>query len=205
MLTIVVCDSRGRYLDTMIDREDILVSYHSGATLHKVALEAINIMTRFKPDTLLIMAGINDMTIMDRVTRKVRPVSLSVEVLVNHVTTRINQAKSMILSSNPNVNIVVGGIIGIDLNCYNGRMGVSPVQNIVDNAIIAINANIRQINIDSGLPYPRLTSKVHTWRKGMAKHLYSRLRDGLHPGDLILENWAHQIRVLHDSLSKKNL
>lgn len=173
MLTIVVCDSRGRYLDSMVDREDSLDSYHSGGTLHRVALEAIDIMARFNPDTLLIMAGINDMTIMDRTTRKVRPISLSVEVLINHVTSRVNQAKSLILTSYPNVNIVVRGILGINLNCYNGRVGVSPVQNIVDNAIIAINANIRQMNVDSGLPYPRLTSKVHTWRKGMAKHLYS--------------------------------
>lgn len=71
MLTIVICDSRGRYLDTILDREDILVSYHSGATLHRVATEAVNVIDRFQPDTILLMAGINDMTVLNRVTRKV--------------------------------------------------------------------------------------------------------------------------------------
>lgn len=203
MLTIVVTDSRGRFLDTMVDDESILVSHHSGATLYDVATHAINIVRRFQPDLILLIAGINDMTVLNRRNRQVRLISNSRAAIINYLIHRINLAKSMILSACPYVKVAVGGILGIDLNTYNRRHGTSPYQHIVDDSITAINAYIRQMNHDAGLPHPRLTTKVHTWRRGRRRNAYSRLRDGLHPNNLILESWARQIRNFHWNCSQK--
>lgn len=197
MLTIVVCDSRGRHLDMMLDDEDILVSFHSGATLHYLAMRAIDIIAKHRPDVILIMGGINDITVLNRFTRRVSLISTTTAVIIDHLITRINQAKSLIFAASPSTKIVIGGIIGINLNMYNRRLGISPLQPTVDNAITAVNSYIRQLNHDAQVPHPRITSKVHTWRRGRRKNFYSRLTDGLHPNNLVLENWAHQIRVFH--------
>lgn len=197
MLTIVICDSRGRHLDMMLDHDEILVSFHSGANLHFIAQRAIDIIGRYRPDVILILAGINDITILNRITRRVSLISTSTGVIIDHLITRINQAKSMISAVSPTTKVVIGGILGINLNVYNRRLGVSPLQHVVDNAITAVNSYIRQLNHDSEVPHPRITSKVHTWRHGKRKNFYSRLHDGLHPNNLVLESWAHQIRIFH--------
>lgn len=203
MLTIVVADSQGRYLDTMVDDENILISFHSGATLTDVAAHAINIIGRHQPDLILLLAGINDITMLNRTTRQVALISTSRGVIIDHLIRRINLAKSMILSQYPHVKVAIGGILGIDLNTYNRRHGTSPLQHIVDDVITAINAYIRQVNHDAGLPHPRLTTKLHTWRRGRRRNSYSRLRDGLHPNNLILESWARQLRNFHRHCSQR--
>lgn len=160
MLTIIVADSHGRYLDTLIDDENILVSFHSGANLLQIANKAIDIISRFRPQTVVLMAGINDITVLSQRTRKVSLISNSCALIINHLIGKINQAKYRIHMSHPDTDIVFGGIMGIDVNKYNRIRGTSPVQWVVDDAITVINAYIRQMNTDSGLPHPRLTSKV---------------------------------------------
>lgn len=77
MLTIVVADSS--------DREDILVTFISGAKLHTVALRALEIISRFNADTISIMAGINDITSLNRNTRQVRLLFNSALLLILHL------------------------------------------------------------------------------------------------------------------------
>lgn len=197
MLTIILADSRGRSLDTVMENENILVSAHSGANLLRLAHIAIQIISRYSPDVILIMGGINNITRLNRQTRRVSLISNSRASLINHLISKLNEAKSVILSSHPSMKIAFGGIIGINLNAYNRQAGVHHNQWIVNDAITAVNSYIRQMNNDSGIPHPRLTSKVHTWRNGQRKHVYTRLYDGLHPGDLVLMAWARQIRLFH--------
>lgn len=197
MLTIVVTDSRGKNLDTWVNNEEVLIASYSGARLIDVAREALNIIPRFWPDTILLMAGINDVTTLNRRTRKVRLISTSRALIIQYLIQQINHAKCMITAAFPHVRVAVGGIIGLELNKYNRRRGVSCWQYVVDDVITAINSYIRQVNSDSGLPHPRLTTKVHTWRRGKRKCIYGRLYDGLHPTDLILASWARQLNLFH--------
>lgn len=203
MLTIVVADSRGRYLDTWVDNEEILISFHSGAKLYDVAQEAIRIIPRFNPDIIVLMAGINDMTVLDRQTRQVHLKSTSRSYLIHHLIKEINQAKSAILAMFPNVIVTIGGIMGLEVNTYNRRCGTSPWQFVVDDTIIAVNSYIRQVNRDSGIPHPRLTSKIHVWKRGIRRCLYQRLYDGLHPNDLVLRAWARQLNIFHELCGRK--
>lgn len=205
MLTIVVTDSRGRNLDTWVDNEEVLISFHSGARLLDVAHQALNIISRFRPDVILLMAGVNDMTYIDRISRKVKLVTTSRGLMIQHLINQINQAKSLITTSFPKVKVAIGGIIGIELNMYNRVQGISPWQYVVNDAITAINSYIRQLNRDSNLPTPRLTSKVHTWRRGARRTIYSRLHDGLHPGNLVLMAWAKQLNIFHELCGKRSV
>lgn len=198
MLTIAITDSRGRNLDAWVENEEILISAHSGAKLMDTALEALHIIPRFNPDVIVLIAGINDITVMNRQTRRVRLISNSRSTIINHLITQINRAKSLILATHPNVLVAVGGIIGIEMNTYNRRNGTSYFQPIIEDVINAINCYIRQMNLDSNLPHPRLTSKVHTWRRGVRRSIYNRLYDGLHPGAVVLEAWARQLNIFHD-------
>lgn len=187
-------------MDMYLDHDDIKVSFHSGAGLIGVARKAMEIIEMHRPDTLLIMAGINDITVRNRYTGRVRLISTSANVIVSHMIQLINQAKSMILNTYPDIKVIFGGILGIDIGTYNRRHNISPIQTVVDDAITSLNAYIRQVNEDSGFPHPRLTSKVHTWRRGIKKNLYTRLTDGLHPGELVLQSWACHIRIMHDRI-----
>lgn len=149
------------------------------------------------------MAGINDITSRNRHTGRVSLISNCTPVLIYHLITMINQAKSVILSTYPDIKLVMSGIVGIELNTYNRRLGTSPLQITVDNAITAVNSYIRQLNHDSEVPHPRLTTKIHTWRKGKRKYFYSRLYDGLHPNELVLNSWARQIKIFHQKCITK--
>lgn len=152
---------------------------------------------------VLLMAGINDITVLNKHTRRVRLISTSSSVILSHVIGEINRAKSLILNAFPDVKIAVGGIIGISLNTYNRYPGISRLQPVVDEAITGINAYIHQMNTDSGLPHPRLTSKVQVWKRGIRKSVYDRLHDGLHPSDIILKAWARQLNIFHDLCRSK--
>lgn len=198
MLTIVVTDSRGRALDSFLDHDNILVSTQSGAKLHQLADRACNIIYRHRPDVVLLMGGINNLTILNRHTRRVSLISTSRGVMINYLIQQINEAKALILGAYPDTKLIIGGIAGMCINTYNRLPGVAPNQWLLDDTITAINAYIRQMNRDSGVPHPRLTSKIHTWRHGRRRHVYKRLYDGLHPSDLVLHSWARQIRLMHD-------
>lgn len=163
-----------------------------------IALEALHIIPRFNPDVIVLIAGINDITVMDRRTRRVRLISTSCATIINHLISQINRAKSLILANYAEVKIAVGGIIGIEINTYNRLHGISQFQPIVEGVIMAINCYIRQMNLDSSLPHPQLTSKVHSWRRGVRRSISNRLSDGLHPGVVVLEAWGRQLNIFHD-------
>lgn len=113
MLIIVIADSRGRHLDIYVDHKDIKVTFESGARLLTLARMALEIIDVHRPDTVLIMAWINDLTCRNRFTGRVRLLSTNPSVLASHLIQRLNQAKSIILASHPEIKIVFGGIMGM--------------------------------------------------------------------------------------------
>ena len=68
------------------------------------------------------------------------------------------------------------------------------MQNTLDEAIIQINKFIVEINITNHMITPFIADTVFTKKKGSRnKKFYSKLPDGLHPGEDLCTKWGEQI------------
>ena len=121
----------------------------------------------------------------------------TVDELADHVITAFEDSSKHALSEFLNILIAFGGLIGVNLNAYNGIAGMSPQQAIVDEAIIRINAFIKDLNARNHVIHPRLTSKIHWWKKGRCHNQYHLLYDGLHLGPVVIQNWVKNIKRFH--------
>lgn len=65
----------------------------------------------------------------------------------------------------------------------------------LSNHIIRLILRTRNSLLDRfpGLPQPRLTSKVHGWKKGRRINQYYLLHDGLHLGLIVRNTWLREI------------
>lgn len=110
-------------------------------------------------------------------------------------------SRSLLLSHFPKLQVIFGGIIGADINYYNGVPGLSPQQELLNQVILETNANIHNNDIAAGAVHPYLTSKVHKWARGHCRTRYSLLEDGLHSGKVVLQNSASTIESLAQKVS----
>lgn len=195
--TLVISDSRGVPVIRRIDDPNIICKAVRGARLQDMAGLADQLIAAHHPKTCLILAGVNNMTVRNRRTRSVSLVYYDPFELANHIIRLINRIRSRLISTHPQVRFAIGGIIGIDLNHYNGLEGFSPYQWIVDEAIRQINAYVRLLNQQARLYHPRLTTKVHTYYRGKPKNQYRLLHDGLHLGEIVIGSWVRNIIRFH--------
>lgn len=193
--TLVVLDSRGRRL--LMDNPNIICCAYPGATLSTIRPKIELLITRHNPLSCLVMVGVNDLTICDYMTRQVRVADSDPFVLANIVIERILTLRKSVLEFWPGIRLVFAGITGLDLNKYNRQLGVSIQQWVIDDAILQINSYVRILNRSDGHYHPRLTSKVHIWRKGRRVSRYHLLRDGLHPGPIVISSWIRAIFRFH--------
>lgn len=196
-VTVVICDSRGVPVRRRISDDNVICEAVRGARLQDVPGLADELISRYNPATCLIIAGINNMTIMNRRTRKVSLVYYDPFELANHVIRLINRIRTYLTGMHRGVRFGFGGMIGIDLNHYNSIEGYSPFQWVVDEAVRQINAYVRLLNQQCNLYHPRLTSKVHSFFRGRPKNHYRLLRDGLHLGNILITIWARNIVRFH--------
>lgn len=197
LITLVVCDSRGGSLLPYITDDDVHLKFYRGARLMFVAHRASELIGCLALTSVLIAAGINDMTFRDKTTRVIKVRLEDSFDLANFVIRQIIMARAMLTRRHPGVKLAFGGINGIQLNRYNVLEGYSDSQGIIDEAIIQVNAYIRLLNQNAKVYPPRLTSKVHTWYKGRNKNNYHLLRDGLHLGHIVTRYWLRSIKRFH--------
>lgn len=195
--TLVLCDSRGVPVERHLSDVNVICKSMRGARLQDMKNLAVSMIPIHEPTTCLILAGINNMTIRNRHTRKVTLLYFDPFDLANHIIRLINRVRSNLIARFPNVKFAIGGIIGINLNRYNGIDGYSTHQWVMDEAIYQINAYIRLLNQQAGLYHPRLTTKVHTYYRGKPKNQYRLLSDGLHLGEILIASWAKNIERFH--------
>ena len=113
--------------------------------------------------------------------------------MIQQVTAHIHKVLEE-LDDFTSVPIILCTIVGIDLISANKRADIlkHPKQDIMDQAILAINENIVKKNTDRGYDTPPTASAVHrqhSAKKGY-KHSYCRLVDGVHPNEAVLRFWA---------------
>lgn len=196
-VTVIVMDSRGAPLQRMIVDPNVIIEARSGARLQDMVGLATSLIKRHNPISCLIVAGINNMTRMNRQTRKVSLIYYDPFDLANHIIRLINRIRRYLIYTFPGVKFGFGGIIGMNLNHYNNLDGYSPHQWVMDEAVRQINAYIRLLNQQAHLYHPRLTTKVHAYYRGKPKNNYRLLRDGLHLGDILVSSWVRNLERYH--------
>lgn len=195
--TLIVGDSRCCPLTRILNTDDITCYAYRGAGIARICEKAKLLIQCHKPTTCLLLCGINDVTFMDKVTRVIRPRYDDSFDLANYIIRLILAARRELILMFPETKLVIGGIIGVDINTYNRVCGISPLQVIIDDAITQINSYTRLLNQLTLASQPRLISKVHCWRKGIRRNYYHLLIDGLHLGPLILDVWERELKLFH--------
>lgn len=193
--TVIMFDSRGRHI--LVEDPSIVSCTCPGATLSSIGHKAEEMIMRHSPISCLIIVGVNDLTRRDMCTRKVSVLISDPFLLANYVINKILQLRSRLLRFWPGIRLAFAGITGIDLNRYNRLSGLSDQQWIIDDCLLQVNSYIRILNRFDGNYHPRLTSKVHIWRKGLRINRYHLLDDGLHPGPIVIHSWIRAITRFH--------
>lgn len=196
-VTLVVCDSCGKRVLPLLDDVNIVCRAYPGATLESILPKLYELIDNYQPISCLIAVGVNDLTHLNRALRSVQPKMNDPFLLANSVIRKILSIRRRLLSHYPDLHVVFGGVNGIDLHRYNRIQGISPMQNVIDDCITQINCYIRLLNRQNRSYHPRLTSKVHTWRKGRRVNRYHLLSDGLHFGDVVAISWVWAIHRFH--------
>lgn len=193
----MLCDSRGVAVSRRIDEPNVICRAVRGARLQDIPGLTEYYISTYNPSTCLIIMGINNMTILNRRTRTVSLVYYDPFELANHVIRLINRIRSCLIARYEGVRFGFGGLIGINLNHYNGLDGYSPYQWVMDEAIMQINAYVRLLNLQLNLYHPRLTSRVHSFFRGRPRNNYRLLWDGLHLGETLIALWIRNIIRFH--------
>lgn len=199
-LTLVVCDSRGRRVLPLLDNPDIICRSYPGAMLESILPRLKDLVLKYRPISCLIAVGVNDLTYLNREFRYVYPRVRDPFFLANIVIKKMVYIRQVLMKLQPSLQVVYGGLNGVDLNKYNRWTGTSPDQFIIDDCVTQVNSYVRLLNRLGGSYHPRLTSKVHTWRKRRRVNRYHLLPDGLHFGEVVILCWVFAIHCFH----KKN-
>lgn len=160
-------------------------------------LHALTLIHQLKPRLMIVMGGINDLTILDRDTGRVSLRFVEPMKYVEHIMAIINSARVLMGNEFPNTLLSFAGIIGMDLNKYNRIPGAADCQTCINTAILEVNRQIACNNQSGGMPHQYFTTKVHKWVDGTCLHRYSLLYDGLHPAETVLKHWIKTIHLMH--------
>lgn len=198
--TVILSDSRGASLDFALrdisEAEFKSLSY-PGATMTELIFRSADAIRRFKPKLVIILGGINDLTILDKSTRKVSVRFESVEKCCEYFTDIIINARALLLREYPDVLFSFGGIIGIDLSRYNNLPARVEDQILINDTVLEVNRLLKYYNYYFDSPHEYFTTVVHRWVNGACVHNYDLLYDGLHPRFPVLRHWIKQILRLH--------
>lgn len=197
-ITAVFSDSRGRNLDAYIDMESILVKPFPGAKLWNIVHYSIPYIRELNPSNILYIGGTCDLSVKNHVTRHIRPRYLNSLDLLQHMRSVLNNAHDYASEIFPGSRIAFGGLCGVSLSMYNHEPGTHRYQGIIDDMIDQFNFEVKSLNIRNGLVHPTLTSKIHKRsRNHENRNQYYLFYDGVHPGHIILKDWARNIVRFH--------
>lgn len=181
---------------------NIRVFSYPGAKLTEVVLRSMHHVYDFKPTTIIYMAGINDISVLNPITRKVSLRFRHLEELMEHLSSIFKSTRDLLANEFPNTKVIFAGIIGIDLAKYNHMLYRAPDQDKLNDFILEVNKLIRSNNVDNHVTHVYFTAKVHKWEAGLCQHRYHLLYDGLHPGPVVIDHWLKLIIGLHHNVSQ---
>lgn len=213
MRTLVIADSRGAGLQTILKSKenigDTEVLVYRGAGSELAAIRAIPTVKRFKPDLIILHAGICDLTWRDRNTKRTYLRHRNTDENIKHLMMAYGTALDL-LNALENTQISVATLTGLDLSDYNNADRknmdsdeyriyeksakiVDPSQCTLDDTIVGVNRQITELNKKHGIPTTWLAGVVHTYYRKRVHHYYRRLWDGCHPDKTTNNAWAGQV------------
>lgn len=210
---LVIADSRGRFLHAPLSQQQAIGSLKimvlPGATIELSVLKSVAAIGKFRPQTVIIMTGICDITQRNRATKLTTLRHTNVYEVLTRFKSAASDAYALILSLHPNIKIILAPITGVDLLDYNNkhRQGLSeaeyklykanhgsdPNQDLLNSMVLSINKWIVSANVAHKLPTPWIATDVHRYHKGMTHHQYWRLKDGCHPSQALTNSWAKKL------------
>lgn len=152
---------------------------------------------RWQPDQIYLMAGINNITQLNRETRKVSLMSVEKEKIVQHFEDEMNFSYTLLRKiTKQKTKIIFAPVTGMDLEKYNkadtGTMEES--QKILNDTIIDINNSIITWNSNHSCKTPWTHGIIHRYFRKKYHFAYDRLdEDGCHLTDQVREYWKKKI------------
>lgn len=211
--TVVITDSRGKGIHSILSGisgvGQVAVMVHPGAGSELAALKSITKIKQIKPDLVILMTGICDLTWRHSTTGVTSLRHNILEDSVERVVSALSAARDLLLSLGE-VTVSIATVTGIDLSDYNfpARKGMSPAQyssyesynkcvheqqEVLDGSILVINRRITKLNLNMRVPTTWTAGVVHAHFNKKAHHYYRRLADGCHPDEETKSRWASQL------------
>lgn len=199
---VIITDSRGMGLQQEIDRiakrEDadmnIQVFVWRGRGIASATKETSKQLIWIAPSLVIILAGICDVTALDRETRQISLVDEAQEETVlryEGLMDTIRHHLSVFLTERP-YKLVFCELIGADMARYNKQEQPHPQQSQLDEMVLEINARIVGFNKENGVATPWTAKSVHHNKKSKTKVArYQKMGpDGLHFSEELKEKVA---------------
>lgn len=215
MKTMLITDSRGRglqpYLDSVIppSSPSVRVITHPGAGLELAVLKSLRAVRDYKPQIIIIAAGVCDLTWKNRANKMINLRHRDVDGNVDHVMSSMKAAYDLIRAEGTH-KVTFATLTGVDLADSNNpaRRHMNNAQYVeynmqhktthsaqitLNRAILKINKKIGAFNRANNVNTVWLAGLVHAYIKGTYHHYYRRLYDGCHLDDKTKAAWARQI------------
>ena len=204
---LVITDSRGLTLQTIINEVkqtgNIKVKSFKGAGYCIATTKAKKTIESFKPNLIIMLVGICDITIRDPRTKITTLRNKSVQGTIEHVLQQARASLTMLKQMGVK-HISYATITGIELSTYNLNKRQEDIQPregselqrqqlIINKAIIEVNRKIVEINTELCTPTTWTAGYVHRYFRRKYHHYYRRLEDGCHPTPEAAKYWVVQI------------
>lgn len=195
----IVTDSRGVGLQEELDSInehafDIKVFVKKGNGIAQAVRETSKSLIWMAPDLVLVLAGICDITQLNRAEWTVSLPEESVARIVDCFQGSMDATRhhlSIFLTERPH-SVIFSQIVGMDMAKFNRMDEKHPQQALLDEMVTHVNHAIAEFNKENNMLTPWLGQDVHHNKKGGRKttRYYKLAPDGLHLTDQLREKWA---------------
>ena len=196
--TLVIADSRGKGLQECIKgmnkADQIRVVASRGAGMVRATEGAYGALLGFRPDLVILVAGICDVTTRDSNSKQVKLRHTNPVIAVNYAMDQVRRATGSIRDAGFQ-HISLATYTGLDLSRYNRVTGEIPHndQELLNEIILKINNHIIEANKEAGMSTTWTGGAVHPCLKKKYRCRYARLSDGCHLSEQTRAYWARQI------------
>ena len=195
---IAFTDSRGNPLQPLINsanttNEHFEVSPYKGATFMELVDIASAYLITHPFDVIYLVGGVNDITTKNHYTKLISYEWGTGPELTTHLASILDRADQHFHKYHPATKVVFCPLIGSDLTRVVNAHNVSEEdQKAVNDAVWEFNTKVFEINTTRNTFCPALQHVVHRFCKGVKRHYYHHLPDGIHLSEYISKKWALQ-------------